>query len=67
MSNLVIAIYYGGLLVLFFFWIYGIVSFVLDVRHKIVPGIRRYRRGRRRLEDDAMERDERDERERQLY
>ncbi|MFC7214972.1 hypothetical protein ACFQO4_12900 [Saliphagus sp. GCM10025334] len=67
MSNLVIAIYYGGLLVLFFFWIYGIVSFVLDVRYKIVPGIRRYRRGRRRLEDDATERDERDERERQLY
>ncbi|UTF53116.1 hypothetical protein [Natronosalvus rutilus] len=67
MSNLVIAIYYGGLLVLFFFWIYGIVSFGLDVRYKIAPGIRRYLRGRRRLEDDATERDERDERERQLY
>ncbi|WP_137288701.1 hypothetical protein [Natronorubrum halophilum] len=46
MSSLVPVVYYGGATVLFFFWIYGIVSFALDVKCKIVPGIRQYRRGR---------------------
>jgi len=27
---------------LFFFWVYGIASFVLDVKHKLVPAVRRY-------------------------
>jgi hypothetical protein len=27
---------------LFFFWVYGIASFVLDVKHKFVPAATRY-------------------------
>lgn len=67
MSSLVPILYYGGLLVLFFFWIYGIASFARDVKRRVIPGIKQYRRGRRRLAE-ADERDrERDENERQLY
>lgn len=46
MSTLVPILYYGGFTVLFFFWVYGIVSFVLDLKNKIIPGLRAYRRGR---------------------
>ncbi|CCQ33048.1 hypothetical protein HLRTI_001067 [Halorhabdus tiamatea SARL4B] len=46
MSSLVPVLYYGGFTILFFFWIYGIVSFALDVKNKIIPGLRAYRRGR---------------------
>ena len=42
-------VYWGGMLVLFFFWVYGIVSFGFDLKNKIVPGLLQYRRGRRRL------------------
>ncbi|SDR14522.1 hypothetical protein [Natronobacterium texcoconense] len=48
MSEIVPIVYYGGLFVLFFFWIYGIVSFALDLKNKIVPGIVQYRRNRKR-------------------
>ncbi|AHG01615.1 hypothetical protein HALLA_04240 (plasmid) [Halostagnicola larsenii XH-48] len=67
MSSLIPILYYGGLLVLFFFWIYGIVSFARDVKRRVIPGIKQYRRGRRRLaETDERDR-EREENERQLY
>ena len=67
MSELVPLVYYGGLLVLFFFWIYGIVSFALDLKNKVVPGIRTYLRGRKRREERQETESERAERERQLY
>ena len=38
-------VYVGGVFVLFFFWIYGIVAFVRDVKNKLVPAYRQYRRG----------------------
>lgn len=60
-------VYFGGGTVLFFFWVYGIASFVLDLKNKIIPGIRKYRRGRRRLKEEREEEEEREEHERQLY
>ncbi|MDJ1433617.1 hypothetical protein [Halostagnicola sp. A-GB9-2] len=67
MSSLVPVVYYGGFLVLFFFWIYGIVSFTRDLKNRFVPGLRQYRRGRKQLaEADEQER-EREEKEQQLY
>ncbi len=67
MSSLVPVVYYGGFLVLFFFWIYGIVSFARDLQNRFVPGLRQYRRGRKQLaEADEQER-EREEKEQQLY
>ena len=67
MSSLVPVIYYGGFLVLFFFWIYGIVSFVLDVKNKIIPGIRQYRRGRAQEQAKRERESEQNEQEQQLY
>ncbi|MFB6130685.1 MAG: hypothetical protein ABEJ28_07690 [Salinigranum sp.] len=58
--------YLGGLTVLFFFWAYGIASFVLDLKNKLIPGARRYLRGRRRLQERAEREKEREEREREL-
>ena len=55
------------MLVLFFFWAYGIGSFVLDVKNKILPGIVKYRRGRRAEKAKAEREQEREEREQQLY
>jgi len=60
-------LYIGGSLVLFFFWAYGIVSFLLDIKNKFVPLGRQYLRGRRRLKEEKEEEEEREERERQLY
>ena len=67
MSSLVPLVYYGGLLILFFFWIYGIVSFVLDLKNKIIPGIIQYRRGRKRQKEKKERESERAEKEEQLY
>ena len=67
MSSTVVLVYYGGMFVLFFFWIYGIVSFVLDVKNKLIPGIAQYRRGRKRLKTASKRERERNERERELY
>ncbi|MFP8956196.1 hypothetical protein ACLI4Y_05670 [Natrialbaceae archaeon A-CW3] len=67
MSELVPIVYYGGLTILFFFWIYGIVSFVLDLKNKIIPGLRKYRRGRSRQREERERQRERDEQERELY
>jgi hypothetical protein len=57
----------GGYTILFFFWAYGIVSFLLDLKNKIVPGVRQYLRGRRRLKEEQEQEEEREEREQQLY
>ncbi|MFP9059143.1 hypothetical protein ACLI4R_01285 [Natrialbaceae archaeon A-chndr2] len=67
MSSLVPIVYYGGLMILFFFWIYGIVSFVLDLKNKVIPGIIQYRRGRKAQKEKKEHEEERDEHERQLY
>jgi len=63
----VVLVYVGGMLVLFFFWIYGIASFILDLKNTVIPGIKRYRRGRKQLEEEAEQDREREENERQLY
>ncbi|MFC6824672.1 hypothetical protein [Halopelagius fulvigenes] len=60
-------LYLGGMTVLFFFWAYGIVSFVLDLKNTIVPKTRQYIRGRRRLKEEEEREKEREEREKQLY
>ena len=67
MTELIPIVYYDGLTILFFFWIYGIVSFALDVRNSIVPGIRQYRRGRTRSKQRRQTEQERRENEEQLY
>jgi hypothetical protein len=59
--------YLGGMTVLFFFWAYGIVSFVLDLKNTIVPKTKQYIRGRRRLKEEKKREREREEREEQLY
>ncbi|EMA44985.1 hypothetical protein [Halococcus saccharolyticus] len=59
--------YVGGMSLLFVFWAYGLVSFVLDVKNKLIPLVRQYRRGRRRQKEEAEREAEREERERQLY
>lgn len=65
MSSLLPIVYYGGLTILFFFWIYGIVSFVFDLKNKIIPGIRQYRRGRKKLKQ--QEGVEQTDEEKELY
>ncbi|RDI72750.1 hypothetical protein [Halopelagius longus] len=60
-------LYLGGMTVLFFFWAYGIVSFVLDLKNTIVPKTRQYIRGRRRLKEEEEREKDREEREKQLY
>ena len=66
-GTLLATVYWGGLLVLFFFWAYGIVSFGLDLKNKIIPGIVQYRRGRRAEKATQESEQEREEREKQLY
>ena len=67
MANTVELRYLGGMAVLFFFWIYGIVSFGLDLKNKIIPGIRQYLRGRKKLKEKRKREQEQEEREQQLY
>lgn len=52
--------YVAGVLVLFFFWLYGIVAFVRDVKNRLVPAYRQYRRDDPD-EEDAAESGPRDE------
>jgi len=66
-ASTVALVYFGGMAVLFFFWIYGIVSFGLDLKNKIVPGARQYLRGRRKLKEKRKQEKEQEEREQQLY
>ncbi|QFU81190.1 hypothetical protein [Natronorubrum aibiense] len=67
MSEVVALVYYGGLTVLFFFWIYGIVSFALDIKNKLLPAIQQYRRASTRRSRQQEHDNERQEREEQLY
>ncbi|MDQ2049601.1 hypothetical protein RBH26_03805 [Natronolimnohabitans sp. A-GB9] len=67
MSDLVPIVYYGGATVLFFFWIYGIVSFALDVKNKFVPALKQYRHNRAKRKRRQQQEDERAEKEEQLY
>lgn len=60
-------LYVGGMTLLFVFWAYGVVSFVLDVKHKFVPLVRQYVRGRQQQREESRREREREERERQLY
>ena len=60
-------LYVGGMSLLFVFWAYGIISFVLDVKNKFIPLMRRYWRGRQREKEATKREAERRERERQLY
>jgi hypothetical protein len=62
-----VLLYFGGGTLLFFFWIYGIVSFVFDIKNKIIPGIRQYRRGRRRIKEEKQREKEREKDERELF
>ncbi|MFB6207209.1 MAG: hypothetical protein ABEJ05_11860 [Haloglomus sp.] len=61
------ATYFAIVTVLFFFWVYGIVSFALDLKNKYVPMARQYLRGRRKQKEQAEEEREREQKERQLY
>jgi hypothetical protein len=67
MVEFAVLAYVGAVSFLFFFWAYGFVSFALDLKNKIIPGIRQYRRGRRKQTEKERERREREEREEQLY
>lgn len=66
-TELIAAAYWGGMVVLFFFWVYGIVSFAFDLKNRIIPGLLQYRRGRRRIDREQAEESEDGEREQQLY
>lgn len=60
-------LYLIGGTVLFFFWVYGIVRFAMDLRAVYVPSVRQYVRGRAREQEEREQQREREERERQLY
>ena len=60
-------LYLIGGTVLFFFWAYGIVSFVRDCKNRFLPAVRQYLTGRTRQREEAEQEREREERERQLY
>lgn len=59
--------YLTGGTVLFFFWAYGLVSFVRDLKNRFVPAVRQYLDKRAREREEAEREREREERERQLY
>lgn len=60
-------LYVAMVVVLFFFWAYGIVSFVLDLKNKIIPGVRQLVQNRRERKQAEEREQEREEREQQLY
>lgn len=60
-------LYVAGMTLLFFFWVYGIVSFASDLRNRYVPAARQFLRGRRNQRAEREAEREREERERQLY
>jgi hypothetical protein len=59
--------YFGAGTLLFFFWAYGIVSFALDLKNKILPGIRTLFANRAARKADEKREREREEKEQQLY
>jgi hypothetical protein len=60
-------LYLVGGSVLFFFWAYGIASFVLDCKNKFLPAIRTWLANRRERREESERESEREETERQLY
>jgi hypothetical protein len=60
-------VYFGGGTLLFFFWAYGIISFGLDLKNKIIPGIIQYRRGRHRMKEEKQQEKEREKKEQELF
>ena len=58
--------YVGIMTLLFFFWVYGIVSFGFDLKNKFVPAVRRYKRQRAAAKRQAEADEEREERKEQL-
>ncbi|WP_266077879.1 hypothetical protein [Haladaptatus caseinilyticus] len=60
-------LYFGAGTLLFFFWAYGIVSFALDLKNKIVPGIRTLLENRRAQKADEEYEREQEEKKQQLY
>lgn len=60
-------LYLGAGTLLFFFWAYGIVSFVLDVKNKYVPGARTLLENRRAEKEKEEREREREEQQQQLY
>lgn len=58
-------LYVVAVVVLFFFWAYGIYAFFRDLKRSFIPKLRQYRRGRKRLKEEADE-DEPDEDQEQL-
>jgi hypothetical protein len=58
--------YLIGGTVLFFFWAYGIVSFVLDVKNTFLPAARRWLAARRADAGEAESETDPEETERQL-
>jgi len=60
-------LYLVGGTVLFFFWAYGIVSFVLDCKNTFLPAIRALLAERRKRKREDERESEREETERQLY
>ncbi len=61
------ALYVGTVTLLFFFWVYGIASFALDVKNKLVPAARQYVRERRRQKEEAEAEVEQQDRREELY
>jgi hypothetical protein len=59
-------LYVGGMTVLFFFWAYGIIRFLMDLKNIYIPKGRQYLRGRRRLKEEKEAEEERKEKEEQL-
>ena len=59
--------YVAGVTILFFFWVYGIVSFARDCKYRYVPAIRQFVAARRERKRESERESEREETERQLY
>lgn len=47
--------YVVAVVILFFFWAYGIYAFFRDLRRSFIPKFRQYRRGRKRLKEESEE------------
>ncbi|WP_435346528.1 hypothetical protein [Haloarchaeobius sp. HRN-SO-5] len=67
MVNEFALLYFGGGTLLFFFWVYGIVSFVRDLRRTYVPAVRKIVANRREQRREREEQEQRERREKQLY
>jgi len=60
-------LYLGAGTLLFFFWAYGVVSFVLDLKNKIIPGVRGLLAARREQREQEEAEREAEEKKQQLY